>query len=155
MNDTSNLRLQIAEAADAILGDNILGYQVGNEPDLYAEYVFSFFVNTAETYHTYSLSHGHRPADYDQNDYKNEFGVVVDAVQQDTKITNKNKLIAPSLQGTWSPEDLFTTGFLDSYASSLSVIAMEQSVHISRLYLRVMLNSCLQLPRPKLCSRVP
>ncbi|KAL1943312.1 hypothetical protein VTO73DRAFT_4387 [Trametes versicolor] len=106
MNDTSNLRLQIAEAADAILGDNVLGYQVGNEPDLYAD-------------------HGHRPADYDQNDYKNEFGVVVDAVQQDTKITNKNKLIAPSLQGTWTPEDLFATGFLDSYASSLSVIAME------------------------------
>ncbi|EIW56404.1 uncharacterized protein TRAVEDRAFT_72998 [Trametes versicolor FP-101664 SS1] len=106
MNDTSNLRLQIAEAADAILGDNVLGYQVGNEPDLYAD-------------------HGHRPADYDQNDYKTEFGVVVDAVQQDTKITNKNKLIAPSLQGTWSPEDLFATGFLDSYASSMSVIAME------------------------------
>ncbi|OJT11294.1 Beta-glucuronidase [Trametes pubescens] len=106
MNDTSNLRLQIAEAADAILGDNVLGYQVGNEPDLYAD-------------------HGHRPADYDQNDYNNEFGVVVAAVQQDSKITNKNKLVAPSLQGTWTPEDLFATGFLDSYASSLSVIAME------------------------------
>ena len=35
-NDTSNPRLQIAEQADAILGDNVLGYQVGNEPDLYA-----------------------------------------------------------------------------------------------------------------------
>lgn len=43
MNDTSNLRLQIAEAADTILGDNVLGYQVGNEPDLYAEYVFPSF----------------------------------------------------------------------------------------------------------------
>ena len=38
-NDTTNLRLQIAEAAEAILGDNILAFQVGNEPDLYAEYV--------------------------------------------------------------------------------------------------------------------
>ena len=37
MNDTSHLRLQIAEAADAILGDSVLGYQVGNEPDLYAK----------------------------------------------------------------------------------------------------------------------
>ena len=35
-NDTTHLRLEIAEAADAILGDNVLGYQVGNEPDLYA-----------------------------------------------------------------------------------------------------------------------
>ena len=36
MNDTTHLRLQIAELGDAILGDNVLGYQVGNEPDLYA-----------------------------------------------------------------------------------------------------------------------
>ncbi|KAI0830341.1 glycoside hydrolase superfamily [Trametes gibbosa] len=106
MNDTSNLRLQIAEAADAILGDNVLGYQVGNEPDLYAD-------------------HGHRPPTYNESDYFNEFGVVVDAVQRNSKITNKNKLIAPSLQGTWAPEDLYATGFLDTYASSLSVIAME------------------------------
>lgn len=116
---------------------------------------FHPFLNATETYHSFFFSHGHRPADYDQNDYKNEFGVVVDAVQQDTKITNKNKLIAPSLQGTWNPEDLFATGFLDSYASSLSVIAMEQYVYISRPYLLVMLNSCLQLPRPKLCGRIP
>ena len=36
MNDTTHLRLQIAELGDSILGDNVLGYQVGNEPDLYA-----------------------------------------------------------------------------------------------------------------------
>ncbi|KAI0772364.1 hypothetical protein BD413DRAFT_612530 [Trametes elegans] len=106
MNDTSNLRLQIAETADAILGDNVLGYQVGNEPDLYA-------------------SHGHRPPTYNVSDYSDEFGVIMNAVQQDSKITSRNNLIAPSLQGTWTPEDLFTTGFLDSYASSLSTIAME------------------------------
>ncbi|OSD00696.1 hypothetical protein PYCCODRAFT_1437022 [Trametes coccinea BRFM310] len=106
MNDTSHLRLQIAETADAILGDNVLGYQVGNEPDLYA-------------------SHGHRPPTYNETDYYNEFGVVVDAVQQDQNIKSKSKLIAPSLQGQWTPEDLFATGFLDSYASSLDIIAME------------------------------
>ncbi|KAI0369500.1 hypothetical protein BV20DRAFT_946072 [Pilatotrama ljubarskyi] len=106
MNDTSHLRLQIAEAADVILGDNVLGYQVGNEPDLYAD-------------------HGHRPPTWNETDYFNEFGVIVDAVQQDQKIRSKDKLVAPSLQGSWSPEDLFATGFLDSYASSLDVIAME------------------------------
>lgn len=36
MNDTSNLRLQIAEIAEEILGDTLLGLQLGNEPDLYA-----------------------------------------------------------------------------------------------------------------------
>ncbi|KAI0354194.1 hypothetical protein OH77DRAFT_1426226 [Trametes cingulata] len=106
MNDTTHLRLQIAEAADAILGENVLGYQVGNEPDLYA-------------------SHGHRPPTWNETDYFNEFGVVVNALKEYPKIQSKNKLVAPSLQGSWTPEDLFATGFLDSYASSLDVIAME------------------------------
>lgn len=38
LNDTTNLRLGIAEVSEAILGDNLLGLQVGNEPDLYAAY---------------------------------------------------------------------------------------------------------------------
>jgi hypothetical protein len=36
-NDTANLRLAIAEFGETILGDNLLGLQVGNEPDLYAK----------------------------------------------------------------------------------------------------------------------
>jgi hypothetical protein len=39
MNDTKNLRLQIAEVGEAILGENLLGLQVGNEPDLYGRYI--------------------------------------------------------------------------------------------------------------------
>ena len=35
MNDTANPRLRIAEVGEAYLGDNLLGFQVGNEPDLY------------------------------------------------------------------------------------------------------------------------
>ena len=76
-------------------------------------------------------SHGHRPPTYDETDYFNEFGVVVNAVQQDAKIKSKNKLIAPSVQGQWTPEDVWNTGFLDSYGSSLDVIAMEQYVALS------------------------
>ena len=41
MNDTTNLRLGIAQVAEAVLGDNLLGLQLGNEPDLYAGYVSS------------------------------------------------------------------------------------------------------------------
>lgn len=41
MNDTNNLRLQIAQAGEQILGDNLLGLQVGNEPDLYGRYASS------------------------------------------------------------------------------------------------------------------
>ena len=38
-NDTTNLRLEIAEVAEAILGPNLVGFQLGNEPDLYASCV--------------------------------------------------------------------------------------------------------------------
>ena len=36
-NDSSNFDLSIARYGEAILGDNILGFQAGNEPDLYAK----------------------------------------------------------------------------------------------------------------------
>lgn len=39
MNDTKVLRLGMAEVGEAILGDNLLGLQVGNEPDLYGRCV--------------------------------------------------------------------------------------------------------------------
>lgn len=38
LNDSSNLRLAIAEYGERILGGSLLGLQVGNEPDLYARY---------------------------------------------------------------------------------------------------------------------
>ena len=37
-NDTSDFRFQIAEISEAVLGDNLLGLQAGNEPDLYGSY---------------------------------------------------------------------------------------------------------------------
>ncbi|PIL25780.1 hypothetical protein GSI_11530 [Ganoderma sinense ZZ0214-1] len=106
MNDTTHLRLQIAELGDAILGDNVLGYQVGNEPDLYA-------------------SHQRRPDTYNVQNYFDEFGVMVNGIHDDKQIKNANKLVAPSLQGTWKAEDLWATGYLDAYSTSISVMAME------------------------------
>ena len=38
-NDTQNIRLEIVERGQAIMGDTLLGFQVGNEPDLYEAYV--------------------------------------------------------------------------------------------------------------------
>ncbi|RDX49745.1 hypothetical protein OH76DRAFT_1403331 [Lentinus brumalis] len=106
-NDTTNLRLQIAEAGDAILGDNILAYQLGNEPDLY-------------------VSHGHRPQGYDQQSYFNEFGTVINALNNDPKITKRGNLVAPSTQGTWTLQSVWDTGFLTSYQDAISVLAVEQ-----------------------------
>ncbi|KAI8996273.1 hypothetical protein BD414DRAFT_477356 [Trametes punicea] len=106
-NDTSNLRLQIAEAAESILGDNVLAFQVGNEPDLYAD-------------------HGHRPPGYNQTDYFNDFGVVVQAIQNDQQIPVRGNLVAPSLQGLWTLESVLDTGFLTSYSDDISILSVER-----------------------------
>ena len=38
-NDTAHPRLQIAELGEKIIGKNLLGFQLGNEPDLYVSCV--------------------------------------------------------------------------------------------------------------------
>ncbi|PSS11011.1 hypothetical protein PHLCEN_2v3307 [Hermanssonia centrifuga] len=106
-NDTSNLRLGIAEVGELILGDNLVGFQVGNEPDLYA-------------------SHGHRPQNYSQGDYFNDFGIMVEAIGNDTLIPVRNNLIAPSVAtGPWTPESVWDTGFVGVYSDSLGALAVE------------------------------
>lgn len=107
LNDTSNLRLAIAEYGERILGDNLLGLQVGNEPDLYAR-------------------HGHRASTYGPYDYFGEFGQVVAAMQADPNISVSNNLIAPNVAtGDWTPEDVWNTGFIEAYTNSIHTLTVE------------------------------
>ncbi|KII85080.1 glycoside hydrolase family 79 protein [Plicaturopsis crispa FD-325 SS-3] len=109
LNDSSNLRLGIAEVGESVLGDNLLGFQVGNEPDLYAD-------------------HGHRPSTYSPYDYFGEFGVVVAALNADNGVPTRpvSNLIGPSVAtGDWTPEMVWNTGFVSSYSSSLGALAVE------------------------------
>ncbi|OCH92577.1 hypothetical protein OBBRIDRAFT_886183 [Obba rivulosa] len=105
-NETSQLRLQIAEYGEAILGENIMGFQVGNEPDLY-------------------VRHGHRPQGWNETNYFQEFGMVVIAVDDDAHIPIKNNLIGPSVSGTWTPEDVWNTGYIEAYAHALGALAVQ------------------------------
>ncbi|KAJ7185481.1 glycoside hydrolase family 79 protein [Mycena filopes] len=105
-NDTSDFRLQIAEYGEGILGDNLLGLQVANEPDLYS-------------------AHGHRNKSYSPQDYTNEFGLMVAALAANANVPVKNNLIGPSVSGTWTPEDIWNTGFIAEYTDSLSALSVE------------------------------
>ncbi|KAF7967416.1 hypothetical protein HWV62_34391 [Athelia sp. TMB] len=110
MNDTSHLRLQIAEVGEAILGDNLLGLQVGNEPDLYGRHNF-----------------GGRSSDYSPQDYFNEFGAEMAGINADAQIPVKNNIVGPSTTGdVWSPEQIFDTGYLSAYADNLGFISVEK-----------------------------
>jgi hypothetical protein len=106
--DAQNVSLAIVEHGQTILGSNLLGFQAGNEPDLYA-------------------AHGHRPSTYSQFDYFGEIGTLVQQVANDSAISNKNNLfIVPSIQVTWTPESVWNTGIVSSYSNSLYALAVER-----------------------------
>lgn len=110
-NDTANPRTLIAEIAQAVLGDKLLGLQLGNEPDLY---------------HNNEL----RSTDYTEAQYTTEWGQVLADYQQDPKISNSSMFIAPSVccGGSigWNPEQVWDTGFLNDYANSLAYLSVQQ-----------------------------
>ncbi|KAJ6627347.1 glycoside hydrolase family 79 protein [Mycena sp. CBHHK59/15] len=106
LNDTSHLRLGIAEAAESILGDKLIGFQVGNEPDQYA-------------------SHGHRPTTYGPADFSSDFGVVEAALRADPKVPVVNgKLLGPSLSGQWQPQQVWDVDFIPDHRQSLAALSM-------------------------------
>ncbi|CDO77499.1 Glycoside Hydrolase Family 79 protein [Trametes cinnabarina] len=107
LNDTSELHLEIAEWGERILGENLLGLQVGNEPDLYQR-------------------HGHRPEGYGPYDYFGEFGQVLDTMRS-MNLKSTSNLIGPSVAtGDWRPEDVWNTGFIQAYSDSLAALTVER-----------------------------
>lgn len=70
---------------------------------------------------------GGRPDTYSPYDYFGEFGVVMDAINNNPKIPVKNNIIGPSVSNSeWSPERVFDTGYVDAYNSNLWALAVEQ-----------------------------
>lgn len=51
------------------------------------------------------------------------------AIQADTQITNKNKIVGPSIQGSsknWTLEGMIESGYFSEFSSELSVFSVEQ-----------------------------
>ncbi|KAJ3810183.1 glycoside hydrolase family 79 protein [Lentinula aff. lateritia] len=110
-NDSSNFRLEIAQSAQEILGDYLMGVQagdaIGNEPDLYA-------------------AHGHRSSSYSQYDYVGELGSLIDDMSQYSNLSiAQNLLLIPSVSGTWTPEEVWDTGVMDTYGSNIAWMSVE------------------------------
>jgi hypothetical protein len=97
--NTSNSRLEIAEVGEAVLRDNLLGLQVGNEPDLYGKYVFTLsrYSPRELNVHYWIIRHGlgGRQPTYSPNDYFGEFGVIMNAINNNPNIPVKNNIIGP------------------------------------------------------------
>ncbi|KXN82401.1 hypothetical protein AN958_02606 [Leucoagaricus sp. SymC.cos] len=105
-NDT-NWRLQIVDYGTNILGDKIAGYQAGNEPDFYP-------IN------------GHRPSNYGPQDYSNEFGELIQAIEADQNVQQKPLLLGPSVASiSWTPEQVWDTGYVPNYQQHLYALTVE------------------------------
>jgi hypothetical protein len=107
--DLSNLKLDIVELGQQYLGKHLIGIEVGNEPDFY-------------------VNHGHRPQGYGPQDYVNEFGQLVGAMNNDANAANRNLLIGPNIDLGWNLQDVWNTGFVDTYSANLAALAVERFV---------------------------
>ncbi|KAI0299017.1 glycoside hydrolase family 79 protein [Multifurca ochricompacta] len=106
--NTTPFSLGIVENGQQILGDHLIGFQAGNEPDLY-------------------VAHGHRPSTYGQFDYLGEIGNLVQQIANDSLIPKKdNLLIVPSVQTLWSPESVWNTGIVQTYSNNIFALAVER-----------------------------
>jgi hypothetical protein len=108
--DLSDIKLDIVELGQQYLGDHLIGIEVGNEPDFY-------------------VSHGHRPEGYGPQNYVDEFGQLVSAMNNDANAANRNKLIGPNIDLNWNLQDVWDTGFVDTYSSNLVALAVERLVY--------------------------
>ncbi|KDR78212.1 hypothetical protein GALMADRAFT_138334 [Galerina marginata CBS 339.88] len=105
-NDSVNWRLTIAEQAENILGDNLLGLQAGNEPDFYQDFG--------------------RRVTYSPQQYTDEVGQLITVIDANPNIPVKNNLIGPSISTIiWTPEQVWDTGFIDKYKDRLYALSVE------------------------------
>ncbi|KAJ7434772.1 glycoside hydrolase family 79 protein [Mycena galericulata] len=108
---TQPFNLAIVNAAETILGDTLIGYQAANEPDLYN-------------------AHGHRPATYGPFDYFGEFSDCVSQLGSDGVDPSgraRTLLLGPSIADAgWTPEDVWNTGYVDTYSANLAFLSVEK-----------------------------
>ena len=67
-----------------------------------------------------------RAAPYEPADYFNEFGSLINTMNADSRILNKNMLIGPSVASAWTPEQVWDTGFIDTYKDHLYCLSVQQ-----------------------------
>ncbi|KAH8977188.1 hypothetical protein EDB86DRAFT_3007728 [Lactarius hatsudake] len=109
--NTTPFALGILEQGQAILGNNLIALQAGNEPDLYAQ-----------------PPRTHRPTGYSPVDYMGDIGTLVNQVASDSLIPVKDNLfLIPSISATvWTPEEVWNTGIVQNYTNSLFGLAVER-----------------------------
>lgn len=60
--------------------------------------------------------------------YADEVGALITVMNNNPLILNKNMLIGPSVasSGTWTPEQVWDTGFIDRFKDNFYALSVEQ-----------------------------
>ncbi|KAF8608868.1 hypothetical protein BDV93DRAFT_551672 [Ceratobasidium sp. AG-I] len=104
--DNETNAVLVAQTAEQILGDRLLGFQLGNEPDLYG-------------------SHGRRNSSYSMQNYMNDYQTMINDLNG-ASLSNNQILIGPSTCCNWNETDLFNLGYLTNYAANLKMVAVQK-----------------------------
>ncbi|KIO17277.1 glycoside hydrolase family 79 protein [Tulasnella calospora MUT 4182] len=91
----------IIEDVSSILGTNLLGFQMANEPEIYE-------------------SHGKKPAPYQIPEYMADWERV-----RSTYAADRTDLIAPNVCCPWTIDELLTAGFLTQFAPHLHSVSIQ------------------------------
>lgn len=92
----------VIEDVTSILGANLLGFQMANEPDLYE-------------------SHGKKPAPYQIPEYMADWQRV-----RTTYASGSTNLIAPNVCCSWSIDEMLAAGLLTQFGPSLAAVSVQQ-----------------------------
>ncbi|EUC64409.1 glycoside hydrolase family 79 protein [Rhizoctonia solani AG-3 Rhs1AP] len=104
--DNETNAVLVAQTAEKILGDRLLGFQLGNEPDLYGP-------------------HGRRNSSYSMENYMNDYQTMINDLNG-ASLTNNQILIGPSTCCNWNETELFNLGYLTTYAANLKMVAIQR-----------------------------
>lgn len=104
--DNETNAVLVAQTAEQILGDRLLGFQLGNEPDLYGP-------------------HGRRNSSYSMDNYMNDYQTMINDLDA-AALTNNQVLVGPSTCCNWNETDLFNLGYLSKYAANLKMVAVQK-----------------------------
>ncbi|KAH7338555.1 hypothetical protein B0J17DRAFT_571082 [Rhizoctonia solani] len=113
ITDTSN-QVAFAAMAEEMLGSNLHGIALGNEPDLYDR-----------------PGHLKRPEPYTFEQYMNEWGSVSTALATDPRYSNHHILMGPSTccessNPQWNNMALANAGYLQRFANELKVVTVQR-----------------------------
>ncbi|KAG6864519.1 hypothetical protein C0991_008981 [Blastosporella zonata] len=104
INDTTT-RLAITQLSQEVLGDKLMGIQIGNEPDLYQRH---------EHFTTYG-----------PYDYYGDFGAYVTDMTT-ANLPGTNLLVGPNIASAdWTAEEVWNTGFVSTYNQNLAFLSVE------------------------------